>query len=68
MNVDVRVSPWQHVNGISDRPMEGHRARSAPEPGFCHLGWWVGSAKLRPGVTEPPHVRFPPVTDGPANK
>lgn len=63
MNVDVRVSPWQHVNGISDRPMEAHRAHSAPAPGFCHLGarrcWWVGSAKVRPGVTEPPHICFP---------
>lgn len=62
MNVDVCVSPWQHVNGISGWPMEAHRARSAPTPGFCRLGalccWWVGSAKLRPGVTAPPHVKW----------
>lgn len=68
MNADVRVSPWQHVNGISDRPMETHRAHCAPTPGFCHLCcWWVGSAKLRPGVTAPPHVCVPPC-DGRAVK
>lgn len=33
MNVAVRASPWQHVNGISGCPMETQRASLLPRRG-----------------------------------
>lgn len=68
----VCVSPWQHLNGISECPMVRPSRNAAPTPGFATSVWSAvgGSARLNlaPGSGRCLPSPLPPVAERPSNK